>query len=191
MTAELAARSALDHRAGELADVASSTGGRVSLEEVRFLAQVDVRVSAEEAHRRELQLPFGSNTVIRDGERAALWLGPDEWLIVGPAGAAGAIVAELESALTGAHRSVVDVSANRAWLEVRGPDARELLSRGCPLDLHPSRWRSGMCAQTMLARSQVLLERVHEATTRIGVRPSFAEYVVDWLLDACRFGIAT
>ena len=191
MTVELAARSPLDHRAGDLAGAASSTGGRVSLEEVRFLAQVDVRVSPEEAIRRELHLPSGSNTVIRDGERAALWLGPDEWLVLGPAGAADAIVAELGSALTGTHGSVVDVSSNRAWLEVRGPDARELLSRGCPLDLHPSRWRPGMCAQTVLARSQVLLESVDETSTRIGVRPSFAAYVVDWLLDACRFGVAT
>jgi sarcosine oxidase subunit gamma len=182
--AELTARSPLDHRAAELAGVVAATGGRVSLSEIPFLGQVDVRVSRDEVIRRELLLPLDPNTVLRDGERAALWLGPDEWLVVGPAGTAAAVVAELESALIGVHRSVVDVSANRAWVELGGEGVRELLSKGCSIDLHSSRWLPGMCAQTMLARSQVVLEQLADATTRIGVRPSFADYIVDWLLES-------
>jgi len=189
--AELMARSPLGHRAADLAAVVATTDGRVSLSEILFLGQVDVRVSRDEVIRRQLPLPLDPNTVLRAGERAALWFGPDEWLVVGAAGSAGAIVAELGSALIGAHRSVLDVSGNRAWLELRGPGTRELLSRGCSLDLHAGHWLAGMCAQTVLARSHVLLEQLDDATTWIGVRPSFADYLVDWLLDACRFRVAT
>ena len=189
--AELMARSPLGHRAADLAAVVATTDGRVSLSEILFLGQVDVRVSRDEVIRRQLPLPLDPNTVLRAGERAALWFGPDEWLVVGAAGSAGAIVAELESALIGAHRSVLDVSGNRAWLELRGPGTRELLSRGCSLDLHAGHWLAGMCAQTVLARSHVLLEQLDDATTWIGVRPSFADFLVDWLLDACRFRVAT
>ena len=40
-----------------------------------------------------------------------------------------------------------------------------------------------MCAQTMLAHAQVIL---HDGRIRPGssVRPSFADYLVDWLIDA-------
>jgi sarcosine oxidase subunit gamma len=191
VTAELVARSPLEHRAADLAGAAAATGGRISLAEVPFVAQVDVRVSEDEAARRELLLPLEPNTVLRAGERAALWLGPDEWLVLGPPGTGSALVAEMESALIGAQRSVVDVSANRAWLELAGSGARELLSTGCPIDLHPRAWRPQKCAQTLLGRSQVVLEQFDDTTTRIGVRPSFADYVVDWLLDAGRVPAGT
>jgi sarcosine oxidase subunit gamma len=191
VTVEPVARSPLAHRAADLAGVDAATGGRISLAEVPFLAQVDVRVTEGEAARRELLLPLEPNMVLRAGERAALWLGPDEWLVVGPPGTGPAIVAEMESALIGAHRSVVDVSANRAWLGLAGPGAKELLSTGCPIDLHPRTWGPRMCAQTLLGRSQVVLEQLDETTTRIGVRPSFADYVVDWLLDAGRVQVGT
>jgi sarcosine oxidase subunit gamma len=184
VTAELVARSPLEHRAADLAGVALASGGRVSIAELPSLAQIDVRVSEDEASRRELLLPLEPNTAMRAGDRAALWLGPDEWLVIGPADTGPALVAEMESALIGAHRSVVDVSGARAWLELTGSGTRELLSTGCPLDVHPRRWQARMCAQTLLGRSQVLLEQLDETTTRIGVRPSFADYLVDWLLES-------
>jgi sarcosine oxidase subunit gamma len=57
----------------------------------------------------------------------------------------------------------------------------ELLESGCGLDLHPRAWREGMCAQTLLARGPVLLQERGTAS-RLFVRPSFAGYLVDWLL---------
>jgi len=181
--AELTARSVLAHRATDLAGASAATGGRISLVEVPFLAQVDVRVSPVEAARRELLLPFEPNSVLRAGDRAVLWLGPDEWLVLGPPGTGPELVAEMESALIGAHRSVVDVSAGRAWLEIAGPAARERLSSGCPIDLHPRQFSPGMCAQTLIGRVQVLLEQLDDTSTRIGMRPSFADSLVDWLIE--------
>jgi heterotetrameric sarcosine oxidase gamma subunit len=58
-----------------------------------------------------------------------------------------------------------------------------LLASGCPLDLHPRTWRSGMCAQTLFAKAPVILHERAESTGLL-VRPSFADYVVDRLLVA-------
>lgn len=166
------ARSPLADRAEDLAAV----GGT----EVGFLAQVNLRAELALAGRAGVALPSAPNTWRRSGGREALWLGPDEWLLVDRPGSAPAIVAELERALDGLHRSVVDVSADRAVVELAGEDRMDLLGRGCGLDLHPRSWRDGMCAQTLLARVPVLLqERDH--TTRVFVRPSFAGHLVDWL----------
>jgi sarcosine oxidase, subunit gamma len=177
-------RSSLVHRLEDLAGVATATGGEVVLEHVPFLAQVDLRLDPSEAGRAPYALPLEPNTAWEEGPRAALWLGPDEWLVLGPPKAGEEIVSELERALAGVSSSVIDVSANRVALEISGPRAKETLSKGCSLDLDPrGGWAVGRCAQTLLARVPVILQERAE-TTGILVRPSFAEYLVDWLIDA-------
>jgi sarcosine oxidase subunit gamma len=183
VTAEQLARSPLAHRSHDLAAIGMRTGGGVIVEHVPFLAQVDVRVDAALLGRAPYPLPTTPNTAWEEGPRAALWLGPDEWLVLGPPGAGADIVGELDAGPEGSHRSVVDVSANRVALELSGPRAKEVLSQGCALDLHPRAWRPGTCAQTMLARAQVILHERSDSTG-ILVRPSFADYLVDWLIDA-------
>lgn len=165
-------RSPLAQRAADLA--------RIVAVEVAFLSQIDVR--CDEADAARLGFPMEPNTVSGDLTRGALWLGPDEWLVVGLPGAADATVEEFEAALADAHHAIVDVSANRAVIELRGVDRLELLASGCSLDLDPrAGWVPSVCAQTLFARAQVILQEMDEAT-RLFVRPSFGNYVVDRLL---------
>ena len=138
------------------------------------LTQVDVRCEPG-------TLPFpapNANRVARWEDRDVLWLGPDEWLVVGDAGDDATIVEELASAMAG-HRSIVDVSANRIVLDLE--DGLDALATGCGLDLDPWRWRPGMCAQTLFGAAHVILQQRDERTTRLFVRPSFAGYVVERL----------
>jgi sarcosine oxidase subunit gamma len=171
-----------------MAEPRSALGSRVDdlavldAVEVPFLTQIDVRCAPEDAAR--LGFPALANTVAGDPTRGVLWLGPDEWLVVGLPGTATATVEELAHALDDTHHAVVDVSANRAVIELHGVDRYELLASGCSLDLDPrGGWVPGVCAQTMFARAQVILQEL-EGATRIFVRPSFAHYLVDRLLAA-------
>jgi sarcosine oxidase subunit gamma len=182
VTAEVFERSPLAARAGDLARI----GGR----EVPFLSQLSVRSRSPSA----LDLPVEPNTWTTLGEeREALWLGPDEWLVVGRPGSGASfhrgawawfgfedrMVEELTDAA-----SIVDVSANRTVVELHRDDVhdpRRLLEQGCTLDLHPSRWREPMCAQTLVAHVPVILQQRGD-TMRVFVRPSFADHLVDWLL---------
>ena len=148
------------------------------LRELPFLAQLAVRSKEPPA-----SLPTEPNTVAGDATRAALWLGPDEWLVVGPTGSEP----ELEGEFAAAGATVIDVSANRTTLELRGLRARELLEFGCQIDLDPRVFGPGRCAQTLLARANVLIWFVSdepEPVYRLFVRPSFAAYVAAWLADA-------
>ena len=181
MTAESFARDPLASRAAELTRVAERTGGRLTLEHVPFRAQVSLRLDPSRADRAPYPLPREPNTVWEGGPLAALWLGPDEWLVFGTPHAGAEIVDALEAALSGEHRSIIDVSANRVAIELGGPDRHELLASGCPIDLHPRSWHAGMCAQTLFAKTQVILHERAE-TTGILVRPSFADYLVARLL---------
>ena len=165
------------------------------LRELPFLAQLDVRLDASDVVAREAvesvigALPLEPNTVHGEAEAAVLWLGPDEWLIVGPPDGEITLESQLHDALVGASgdAAVVDVSANRTTLELRLPQARELLEFGCPIDLHPRAFGPGRCAQTLLARANVLIWHVAdepEDTWLLFVRPSFAAYVAAWFADA-------
>lgn len=185
MTGEAMLRSPLEPRAADLGRLAAATGGQVSIIEVPHLAQVSLRVDPALAERLPFVLPLQPNSVTGDAVRGALWLAPDEWLLVGVSGMADVIIEEVRGALAGQHHSVIDVSANRAVLELVGPGRHELLASGCPIDLHPRSWGPGRCAQTMFGRAQVLLQEFPQAT-RVFARPSFAGYVVDRLLDAGR-----
>jgi sarcosine oxidase, subunit gamma len=155
----------------------------VDARELAFVSQLDVRVDPSTA--ASLGLPAAPNTATTTGDRDALWLAPDEWLVVGAPGVAGAIADELGRSLDGLHHSVVDVSANRVALELAGPSRHDLLASACPIDLHPRSWGEGRCAQSVFGAAQVLLHERDEVT-RLFVRPSFADYVVDLLLVAAR-----
>ena len=121
------------------------------------------------------------------GRNAILWLGPDEWLIVTPVGEQGAMETALGAALAGQHVSVVDTTDARTMIRIHGAHARDVLMKGCPLDLHPRAFGPGQCAQTIIAKADVLIHQRDDAPTYdIYVLCSFARYLWDWLVDAAK-----
>ncbi len=157
---------------------------RIGAREMPFLAQLSLRIDVREAlGPHPFEPPDVPNTWSTLNEREFLWLGPDEWLVLGSPGTQGEITAWLESLLEGHLHSIVEVSANRAVFELTGADRHELLSTGCPLDLHPRSWGPGRCAQTVFGSAQILLQERDEAT-RVFVRPSFAGYVISLFLNS-------
>jgi sarcosine oxidase, subunit gamma len=119
------------------------------------------------------------------GERAALWLGPDEWLLIAEE-TAGALMGELEKALAGVFHTLVDVSHRQVGLSVEGPGAERLLSAGCPLDLDLRAFPVGMSTRTLMVKAEIGLWRRAEQTFRIEVWRSFAPYVARILDEAAR-----
>lgn len=183
-------RSPLHHLADRLA-AASDLAERIRLTEMPFLTQLTLRLGADtpaaEAAEQVLgvSLPTAPNTTSASDTVEVLWMGPDEWLLLASDGAGEGLREELEGVFDGHHATVVDVSAQRTVIELAGADARDVLLKGCSLDLHPRAFAPGRCAQSTLARAQVtLLVRSDEPAYWVFVRASFAEYLAEWLLDA-------
>jgi sarcosine oxidase subunit gamma len=202
-------RSPLTHLHQQMAE-ATVTGDRgVALREIPFLTMVGIRVEpgtpAAEAVTAVagMPLPTGHGQVTGTaGATAVLWIGPDEFLLVGPEGVGPAEIgpagsdlraagtddagtaAGLARALGTEPGQAVDLSANRTTLELSGPSARAVLEKACHLDLHPRAFAVGTAVATTLGPVQVLLWRTGELTWRVMPRASFAEYTARWLLDA-------
>jgi sarcosine oxidase subunit gamma len=88
--------------------------------------------------------------------------------------------------------AAVDVSAQRTTVRLRGARARDVLAKGCSLDLHPTVFGRGAAAQTLLGLAVVVLLPLSDNGTdyQILVRSSFAGYLAGWLLDAAEeFGV--
>ena len=119
------------------------------------------------------------------GERAALWLGPDEWLLLAEEAAAG-LAEKLDEALTGVFHSLVDVSHRQVGIALEGPGAPRLLAAGCPLDLDLGAFPVGMSTRTLLVKAEIGLWRRGESAFRIEVGRSFTPYVARILLEAAR-----
>ena len=177
---------------GQRLAAASGTPAGFAIREIPFMSQVNVRgTAADPAFTGALRallgcdLPVSPNTWNSGNDSSALWLGPDEWLVVAPDGRNQALVSGLRHSLKCIHASVTDVSTNRTILEVSGEHARLVLAKGCPLDLHGSAFSAPQCAQTLLAKAQMILQCTDSRPTfRVIVRISFAPYVAEWLIDA-------
>ena len=130
-------------------------------------------------------LPTRPNTWVDTADGQIIWLGPDEWLVTSAVAPPEVLEQTLLRMVAPHGGAAVDVSAQRTGLRVRGTRARDLLASGCSVDLHPSVLPTGSCAQTNVGQTGVLLLVLGAGEDfRLFVRPSFAGYLADWLLDA-------
>lgn len=132
-------------------------------------------------------LPDRANT-FSEGDHRVYWLGPDEWQIASELSGIEKLARNLEDRVSGRHAAVNDLSGGQVAFEIRGDDTVDVLSRGCTLDLNPGVFGTGNCAQTGLAKANVLIACIEAAQVyEIIVRRSFSEYLVNWLQQTPRY----
>ncbi len=170
---------------------ASAPSKKFHLREKAFCDLVNLRGDANDAaFQRAVEsvtgcrAPAKPNTVARGNGYDVLWLGPDEWLVRSQQPQAPIAEDKLVEALQGQFASAVDIGSGWTVLEVSGEKARDVMARGCPLDLHPRMFAPGQCAQSHYFKASIVLVPVADDTFEIVVRRSFADYFVRIMLDA-------
>ncbi len=140
----------------------------VSLHPVPPLTRLAVRAGPEAAVEVGdifgLALPVVPCSTSASVDRVALWLGPDEWLVV----------AEEMPDWPGTElaASIVDVS-HRHHRDCRlGPACCGAINAYCALDLDPSAFPPGMCTRTLFGKAQIVLWRIDAEVFRIEVARS-------------------
>ncbi|WP_265518578.1 sarcosine oxidase subunit gamma [Nitratireductor luteus] len=129
-----------------------------------------------------LSLPLRPKSTSASGNLAALWLGPDEWLLIDEDG--NDLMAAC-AAITAVH-SAVDISHRNVAIDVTGPNVEDVLAAGCPQDLSLRAFPVGAASRTIFGKAEVVLWRRSEQHFRVECWRSFADYVFGLLEAAAR-----
>jgi len=125
-------------------------------------------------------LPVKAKTSAFANGRHALWLGPDEWLIIDENEAD--LMAAVAS--SGALHSATDISHRNTAVIVKGLGAEVAINGGCPQDLSLGLFPVGACSRTVLGKAEVVILRTAEDTFRVECWRSFSPYVSGLLSEA-------
>lgn len=158
------------------------SSGRAALQLRSWLPEHVSGVSSATLDGRELPSQVGATVA---GQTRVLCVGPAHWLLVTDALGVPRLREHIEPQLRQQGLAVVDQTHGLAILQVHGRVSRDLLSKGCGLDLHPRIFPPGCCARTRFAQIPVIIECVGEpAKFELYVARSYLAYLQSWLVDA-------
>ena len=163
---------------------------------------VDLRIHAPEPHGRALvrlrvplalasdaaalaHLPLEPLTV-GEGDPTALWVGPEQWLLVSTTQPAEAILAEFAARLEGVLHHATEASDALTLIVIEGRAARGLLAMHSGLDLGQPPMGVGRCARTRMAKVAVLVHAVEAQRFDLYVDRSVVHYLLQWLQWSAR-----
>lgn len=128
-------------------------------------------------------LPSRPKLSAGNAARSALWLGPDEWLVLDHQ--AGNEMLPALAKVDDFH-SAVDVSHRNVGIIVSGRGAADVINAECPQDLSLAAFPVGACSRTLLGKIEIVLWRTAEDEFRIECWRSFADYADSLLRVAAR-----
>jgi sarcosine oxidase, subunit gamma len=136
--------------------------------------------------------PQQPNTYKENAKFTICWFGPNEWLLITPPRSEGDTARQLRGTLQGLFFAVTDVTHGQTVIRIRGDRTLDVLRKGCSLDLHPTVFGPGCCAQTLLGKAGIAIRWVDASPSfDLIVRRSYAEYLALWLGDAAEeYGFA-
>ena len=135
-------------------------------------------------------LPTEANTSTTSDKLTAIWLSPDEWMIVSN---------ELVNKDTNKYElyeilfnsisktnlgAVIDVTDQFVQLELKGKNIYKIFSAGCPFNFNEFKEKIGSTTQTVLNHIDVILHHKEENVVNLFVRRSFAEHLWSWIEDS-------
>ena len=162
-----------------------------SIAEESSFGQLNIRLDVTDASLLSkmkgvlgLNLDIAPNTIVKHNENLALWLGPDERLVLLPKNQIITVEMNLERELDGIHYSSVDLSSGQVILDLKGEEVLNILSKGCSVDLHQKYFNVGQCVQTSIDKINVICFPLENNHIRIIVRRSYSEALIAWFKDA-------
>jgi len=168
--------------------------GNVSVKEIFPVMKINLRGKKREfltnvGKNLNMILPTEANTSTTSDKLTAMWLSPDEWMIVSN---------ELVSQETNKYElnemlfnsisktnlgAVIDVTDQFVQLELKGENIYEIFSAGCPFNFNEFKEKKGSTTQTVLNNTDIILHHKDENIVNLFVRRSFAEHLFNWIKD--------
>ncbi len=127
--------------------------------------------------------PLGSATA---DKRAALWMGPDEWILLAPEDELQSVFDSIETKLGDQPHALVDISERSEAIIVSGEKAVWLLNTGIFVDFSLEAFPVGTVTRTIFHKSPVLVWRTGPDAFVIDAWVSFMDYVAGLLVQSAR-----
>ena len=167
----------------------------ISVKEISPVMKINLRGKKREfltnvGKNLNMILPTEANTSTTSDKLTAIWLSPDEWMIVSN---------ELVSKDTNKYKlqemlfnsiskttlgAVVDVTDQFVQLELKGENIYEIFSAGSPFNFNEFKEKKGSTTQTILNHVDVILHHKDKNIVNLFVRRSFAEHLYSWIEDS-------
>jgi len=135
-------------------------------------------------------LPTEANTSTISDKLTAIWLSPDEWMIVSN---------EMIKKDTNEYQlneilfndisklnlgAVIDVTDQFVQFEIKGKNIFEIFSSGSPFNFNNFKDKKGSSVQTVLNHIDVIVHNKGDQIVNLFVRRSFAEHLWLWIDDS-------
>ena len=166
----------------------------ISVKEISPVIKINLRGKKREfltnvGKNLNMILPTEANTSTTSDKLTAIWLSPDEWMIISNELASkNTNISELNEILFDSISktnlgAVIDVTDQFVQLELQGENIYEIFSAGSPFNFNEFKEKKGSTAQTILNHIDVILHHKEENTVSLFVRRSFAEHLFLWIED--------
>ncbi|MEE9375235.1 MAG: sarcosine oxidase subunit gamma family protein [Rhizobiaceae bacterium] len=159
----------------------AGTGVNICVREGLAIAQLFAKSGQGAKVERLLKIKGVPSVASSVNDVIALPLSPDQWLLISEKETNDNLSKRIGKKIS-KYGHVSEQSDGRVCIRISGLKARELMARGCRLDLHPSVTQSGFCAQTIMAQVGVIVHQVDEDPTYdLYVLSGFAHSFWHWL----------
>jgi sarcosine oxidase subunit gamma len=167
----------------------------ISVKEISPIMKLNLRGKKREfftavGKHLDMILPTEANTSSSSSKLTAIWLSPDEWMVV-----SNELIKkntnsyDLEESLYNSISktnlgAVIDVTDQFVMLELKGSKIYELFSSGSPYNFNDFRKKKGSTTQTLLNNIDVIIQNRGENLVNLFVRRSFSEHLFSWINDS-------
>ena len=167
----------------------------ISVKEISPIMKLNLRGKKREflttvGKHLDMILPTEANTSSSSSKLTAIWLSPDEWMVV-----SNELIEKntnsynLEESLYNSISktnlgAVIDVTDQFVMLELKGSKIYELFSSGSPYNFNDFREKKGSTTQTLLNNIDVIIQNKSENLVNLFVRRSFSEHLFSWINDS-------
>ena len=129
-----------------------------------------------------LKFPEATMLVNSNKDTRILWSGPSNWLLVSTK---KDILNSVQKICDDKNFAVTDLSHSRAIIELKGSNSKEVLKKGCPINLNE--FKVNNCANSIFHGITITIDMISNdpETFRIFALRSFGESLHHSITDAC------
>tara|TARA_B110000444_G_C18552617_1_gene460991 strand:- start:146 stop:709 length:564 start_codon:yes stop_codon:yes gene_type:complete len=138
----------------------------------------------------DMILPTEANTSTSGEILTALWLSPDEWMLISNETVneetntyevEDSLINNISKVNLGA---VTDVSDQFVMINIKGSKIFDLFAKGSPFNFNEFEKKKGSVVQTILSNIDVIIYLTEINEVNLLVRRSFSEHLYSWLNDS-------